>query len=108
MIPHSKMAMHFMPEFYPLELLRISPTLRGTYMVGVVHGFSPFLSSGRGELQGIFALSIVANIFKHHHSSSAKVTVICDNQGVSSKCNTLTINSLHRHREPNIDLYIIQ
>jgi hypothetical protein len=67
-----------------------------------------FFHLGRGELHGILALSIVADLFKKHYSSNAPVGMICDNQGVTSKCNNMSITSLRSHRSPNIDLYITQ
>jgi len=86
----------------------ISNPLRNISGGGIVHGHPSLISSGRGELHGILVLSIVANIFKMHHSSTAPVTLICNLQCVTSKCNTLSIISLCSHKSQNVDMYITQ
>jgi len=86
----------------------LSNPLQNISRGGVVHGHPSLLSSGRGELQGILALSIVADIFEMHHESTAPVTLICDDKGVTNKCITLAINNLRSQRNPNVDLYINQ
>jgi len=86
----------------------ITDPMRNISGGGIVHGNPLFLSSGRGELHGILALFIVADMFKKHYSSTAPIRTISDNQGVTSKCNNMSITSLRSHRSPNIDLYIMQ
>jgi len=71
---------------------------------GPVHGYPPYLSSSRGELQGITALAIVTKLFMDFHSFNTPVSVICDNQGVVSKCSTLQHHSLRKQRDVNSDL----
>ncbi len=39
------------------------------------------LSSARGELAGLTAITIIAQLFRQCHSSSAQISIICDNQG---------------------------
>jgi hypothetical protein len=56
------------------------------FRIGPVDGPSSHMSSGRGELTGITALSIASKVFQNYHSTKTKVTAICDNQGVISKC----------------------
>jgi hypothetical protein len=49
---------------------------------GYVDGYAPHMSSARGELQGITALSIMSALFYQHFKLQEKLTAICDNQGM--------------------------
>jgi hypothetical protein len=55
---------------------------------GLVDGLPSLLSSSRGELAGITAITIIAQLFRAYHSSKAPVSIICDNQGMVHKCNS--------------------
>jgi len=50
--------------------------------LGPVHGPSYYLSFGRGELQGITAITILSKLLSEFYGSSCKVSTICDNLGV--------------------------
>jgi len=52
---------------------------------GPVHGETQYLSSARGELQGIAAITTIANLLSKFHNQKLKVSSICDNSGVISK-----------------------
>jgi hypothetical protein len=52
---------------------------------GSVHGAPQYLSSSRGELQGLTALTIATKVFSNHFNSYPKSTFICDNTGVQRK-----------------------
>jgi hypothetical protein len=71
---------------------------------GPVHGYPPYLSLTRGELQGITALAIVTKLFMDFHSFHSPVSVICDNKGVVSKCSTIQCHSLRKQHDVNCDL----
>jgi len=73
---------------------------------GPVDGYNPFLSSTRAKIAGITAVSIIAQLFLKFHSSTARVTILCDNQGAISKCSSSYKSSLRYHRSPNLDLLL--
>jgi hypothetical protein len=73
---------------------------------GMVHGNPNYLSSARGELQGITAMSIICNMLSRHHNRQTKLSAICDNVGVINKCTKGKFSSLRRNRDANIDLYL--
>jgi len=73
-------------------LLHISRT-------GMVHGIPNYLSSARGELQGITAMSIISNMFSQYHNKQIKTSAICDNAGVINKCAKGRFSSLQRNRD---------
>jgi len=75
---------------------------------GPVDGLPPYLSSGRGELHGLNAISIIADLLNTYHARNSKIKVVCDIKGIVNKCRTLSINSLSRHQDKNIDLYLNQ
>jgi len=78
-------------------------TIRGG---GHVDGYSPHMSSSRGELHSLTALSIMTDLFCHHSQFNGTITAICDNQGIIKKCDTPKSMSLHRQRDPNINLLL--
>jgi len=67
-------------------------------------GFFLYLSSTRGELQGITALAIVTKLFMDFHSLHTPVSVVCENMGIVSKCSTIQRHSLRKQRDVNCDL----
>jgi hypothetical protein len=73
---------------------------------GPVHSTPQYLSSARGELQGITAISIISALFAKFHNQALKVSSICNNRGIISKCTEGTFSSLHQNRDANIDLYL--
>jgi hypothetical protein len=75
---------------------------------GPVQGFHKYLSSTRGELQGITAITIISILISEYLGSPCNRTAITDKQGVICKCARGNYNSLRSHRLPNIDLYLTQ
>jgi len=61
---------------------------------GPVDGLPPYLSSGRGELHGLNAISIIADLLNTYHARNSKIKVVCDIKGIVNKCRTLSINYL--------------
>jgi len=61
---------------------------------GAVHGHKKYLSSCRGELQGLTAITIIAKLISDYISSSCKVKAICDNLGAVQRCSKLQFKSL--------------
>jgi hypothetical protein len=74
----------------------------------MIHGIPNFLSSARGELQGITAVSIISTLLSQYHNKQVKISSICDNVGVVSKCAKGRFSSLWQNRDANIDLYLMQ
>jgi hypothetical protein len=64
---------------------------------GPVDGLAQYISSGRGELTGITALSIMTQLFLNYHSSNATLEAICDNKRVINKCGSLSFARLRTH-----------
>jgi hypothetical protein len=79
-------------------LLNISGT-------GPVHGHPQYLSSSRGELQGVTALSIMASLLSTYYDCSYHLAAICDNKGVLSKGERGSFNSSRSQCQANIDLF---
>jgi hypothetical protein len=75
---------------------------------GPVDGLPQKLSSGRGELARLTSITIIANLFNHYHSSRLPVKVICDNQSMVKKCNSLPLHCFWQHRDRNFDLFLMQ
>jgi hypothetical protein len=75
---------------------------------GAVDGYPVHISSGRGELHGIMALSIISDVLFNFHNFNSDMTVVCDNQGDIKKCNNPLPNNLRRQCDTNHDLYITQ
>jgi hypothetical protein len=75
---------------------------------GPVHGLPQYLSSSRGELQGITAILLIAKLLMEYHSCNYKVQALCNNSGIISKCSRQTNNSLKRQRIANLDLFLTQ
>jgi hypothetical protein len=75
---------------------------------GTVHGAPQYLSSSRGELQGMPALSIVMRLFMEFYSIKPKPTFICDNSGVIKITSHGRFSSLRSQRDANMDLYPTQ
>jgi hypothetical protein len=75
---------------------------------GSVHGHKKYLSSCRGKLQGLMAITIIAKLISDYISSPCKVSAICDNSGIVQRCSRLQFKSLRSHQQPNSDLYITQ
>jgi hypothetical protein len=71
-----------------------------------VDGFLPGLLSTRAELTGLTAISIIYCLLMEYHGSSARLTMVCDNQGAISKAQSFSTKKLRCHREGNIDLYM--
>ncbi len=78
------------------------------YGSGPVHGAPQYLSSSRGELQGLTALSIVANLLSNFSGNKLRMNAICDNSGVISKCTKGLACSLRGNKAANLDLYLTQ
>ncbi len=75
--------------------------------VGPVDGYTNFMSSARGELQGQTAAAIVKQcVLKKYKGTTPQVHLYGDNQGVQSKCTNYTPRKMHVHREPNSDLLL--
>jgi len=53
---------------------------------GQVHGHPQYLSSSRGELQGIMAIAVILKLLSEFYTISCKVSSVCDNSGVIQKC----------------------
>jgi hypothetical protein len=75
---------------------------------GPVDGHIPHLSSGRGEVHRIAALTIIAHLFLKYHSSIARVEAVCDSQGIINKCSHASFSKLCSHPKANTDLYFTQ
>jgi hypothetical protein len=75
---------------------------------GPVHGIPYSLSSARGELQGITAVAIIANLLSNYHNRKPTISSTCDNTAVISRCSKGPFSSLRRHRTANIDLHLSQ
>jgi len=75
---------------------------------GPIHGIPHFLSSARGELQGITAVAIIANLLSEYHNKKLTISSTCDKTGVINRCSKGSFSSLRRHRTANIDLYLTQ
>lgn len=73
-----------------------------------VHGLPQYLSSSRGELQGITAVSVTVKLLMDFHSTSCKVKVVCNNTGMISKCSRPSNISLKCQRTANLDLFLTQ
>jgi hypothetical protein len=73
---------------------------------GPVHGAPLHLSSSRGELQGLTALTIVAKCFLEYFAMRCNTTFICDNSSIIKKGSEQTFHSLKSQRDANIDLYL--
>jgi hypothetical protein len=74
---------------------------------GPVDGYSKYMSSTRGELQGQTAAAIAVQcLLKQHPDATPQVHFYGDNQGVQSKCSTYTPRKLRTHRDPNSDLLL--
>jgi len=73
---------------------------------GFVDGYAPHMSSARGELHGVTALSIITDLLCQHYHFPGHLTVISDNQGVVRKCNSDIGHSLRKQRDPNFDLLL--
>lgn len=52
---------------------------------GPIHGVLHFLSSSRGELQGITALTIITKLFLEYFSNKCKTLFMCDNMGITTR-----------------------
>jgi hypothetical protein len=70
---------------------------------GPVQGFHKYLSSTRGELQGITAITIISKLISEFLGPLCNITAITDNQGVIRRCSRCNYNFLRSHRLPNID-----
>jgi hypothetical protein len=99
---------HLMHGSFPREILPTLITQTFTTGSGSVHGYYPNLSSARGELQGITALTIIFKLLRDYHLTSATAIIVCNNKGVLNSCANGTFCSLRNHREANIDLYSTQ
>jgi len=75
---------------------------------GPIHGIPHFLSSARGELQGITAVAIIANLLSEYHNKKLTISSTCDKTGVINRCSKGSFSSLRRHRTANIDIYLNQ
>jgi hypothetical protein len=75
---------------------------------GPVDGYTLDMSSGRGEIHGITAMSKISQLLLHFHSSSAKVEAVCDNQGAINRCASVSFRHLKTHPEKNADLFLTQ
>jgi hypothetical protein len=74
---------------------------------GPVDGYSKYMPSTRGELQGQTAAAIAVQcLLKQHPDATPQVHFYGDNQGVQSKCATYTPRKLRTHRDPNSDLLL--
>ena len=82
-------------------LLNISGT-------GPVHGHLQYLSSSRGELQGVTALLIMASLLFDYFDCLYYLAAICYNKGILSKCKRGSFNSLRSQRQANINLFLPQ
>jgi hypothetical protein len=71
-----------------------------------VDGYAPHMPSTRGELYGVTALSIIADLCYQHAHFTGKLKAICDNQGVVKKCTSPIAHSLHQQRDPNFGLLL--
>jgi hypothetical protein len=49
---------------------------------GPIDGFTPDLSSAKGEHPGLIAITIVTQLLVKYFSSSANVNVVCVNKGL--------------------------
>jgi hypothetical protein len=83
----------------------ISDTL-SIFGSGFVDGYAPHISSARGELHGVTALSIITDLLCQHAHLPGQLTAICDNQGVVQKCNSAITHSLRKQRDPNFDVLL--
>ncbi len=61
---------------------------------GPVHGIYNSLSSARGELQGITAVSTISYMLSQYYNRPIKISSICDNVGVINKCTKGNFSSL--------------
>jgi ribonuclease HI len=75
---------------------------------GPVDGLPQKLSSSRGELAGLTAITIIAHLLRGFYSSNTPVWMVCDNQSVLNKCNSLPLNWFWRHCDKNFDLFLTQ
>jgi hypothetical protein len=75
---------------------------------GSVHGAPQYLSSSRGEPQGLTALTIATKVFSNHFNTYPKSTFICDNTGVQRKISQSSFSSLCSQQDTNKDLYLTQ
>jgi len=66
---------------------------------GPVHGFTTDLSSARGELAGLTAITIVAHLLLKYFSSSANVNLVFDNKGMVQKYDSLYTDRFCHHHE---------
>jgi hypothetical protein len=69
---------------------------------GAVHGMPKYLSSARGELQGITAISIILNLLSDYHHKRITTSSICGNIGVINKCTNGHFSSLRHNRGANL------
>ncbi len=72
-----------------------------------VDGYAMEMSSGRGEIHGVTAMSIMSQHLLHFHSSSAQLEAVCGNQGVINRCASVNFCHLKNHREKNTDLFMM-
>jgi len=72
--------------------------------IGHVERYAPHMSSTRGELYGVTALSIMADLLCQHAGIQGSLLAICDNQEVVTKCNSTLCHNLRCQRNPNFDL----
>jgi len=61
---------------------------------GPVDDCFQYLSLARAELTGLTALAIILKVFGEFYSSTAKVSLLCNNQGMLKKCEQIPTHRL--------------
>lgn len=75
---------------------------------GLVDGLSTFLSSTRGELKGITAVTIMGHLLNDFQSTNLPISILCDTKSVQQKSQKISKHRLCHHHFPTIDLYLTQ
>jgi hypothetical protein len=75
---------------------------------GAVHGFPDYISSSRGKLQGVTALTVMTTFLSSYSKNKYKLLAVGNNKGIISKCDGRSYTSLRSHRQANIDLFLTQ
>jgi hypothetical protein len=81
------------------------PDLSGS---GAVHGFPDYISSSRGKLQGVTALTVMTTFLSSYSKNKYKLLAVSNYKGIISKCDGRSYTSLRSHRQANIDLFLTQ
>jgi hypothetical protein len=67
----------------------VTRTYTFTVLVLWIDGYACDTSSGRAELHGITALSIMTQLFLNYHFSTSTMEAVCDNQVVITNCGAI-------------------